>query len=92
MVKEFTGECRRWGSDSWVRKIPWRSKWQPIPILLPGKSHGQRGLAGYRPWGSKRVRHGLVTKTTRKRKTLMEQGKIFYEQYLSAGISLQNCL
>ena len=31
--------------DSWVRKIPWRRKWQPTPAFLPGKSHGQRSLA-----------------------------------------------
>ena len=29
----------------------WRRKWQPILVLLPGKSHGQRKLAGYSPWG-----------------------------------------
>ena len=29
----------------WVGKIPWRRKWQPIPVFLPGKSHGQRSLA-----------------------------------------------
>ena len=34
-------------------KIPWRRKWQPTPVLLPGKSHGQRSLVGYRPWGCK---------------------------------------
>ena len=34
-----------------VRKIPWRRKWQPIPIVLHGKSHGQRSLAGYSLWG-----------------------------------------
>jgi len=28
--------------NPWVRKIPWRRKWQPIPAFLPGKSHGQR--------------------------------------------------
>ena len=28
-------------------------KWQPTPIFLPGKSHGQRSLAGYSPWGRK---------------------------------------
>ena len=39
------------GSDSKVRKIPWRRKWQPIPVLLPGKSHEQRSLVGYSPWG-----------------------------------------
>jgi len=32
---------------------PWRKKWQPNPIFLPGKSHGQRSLAGYSPWGCK---------------------------------------
>ena len=30
---------------------PWRRKWQPILVFLPGKSHGERSLAGYRPWG-----------------------------------------
>ena len=33
--------------NSWVRKIPWRRKWQPTPVFLLGKSHGQRSLAGY---------------------------------------------
>ena len=36
------------GLNPWVRKIPWRREWQPIPILLPGEFHGQRSLAGYR--------------------------------------------
>ena len=36
-----------------VRKIPWRRKWQPTPAFLPGKSHGQRSLAGYSPWARK---------------------------------------
>ena len=39
--------------QSWVGKIPWRRKWQAIPISLPGKSHGQRSLVGYSPWGRK---------------------------------------
>ena len=38
--------CRRCGSDPWVRKIPWRREWQPIPVFLPGKSLGQRSLEG----------------------------------------------
>ena len=33
-----------------VRKIPWRGKWQPTPIFLPGKFHGQRSVVGYSPW------------------------------------------
>jgi len=28
----------------WVGKIPWRRKWQPTPVFLPGESHGQRSL------------------------------------------------
>ena len=33
-------------------KIPWRSKWPPIPVFLPGKLYGQRSLVGYSPGGS----------------------------------------
>ena len=39
------------GLDLWVGKFPWRRAWQPTPVFLPGKSHGQRSLAGYSPWG-----------------------------------------
>ena len=48
-------QCRRHRSDPWVRKIPWRRKWQPTPLLLPGKSQGQRRLAGYSPRGHKEL-------------------------------------
>ena len=41
------------GFDPWVGKIPWRRKWQPTPVFLPGESHGQRSLVGYSPWGRK---------------------------------------
>ena len=50
--KEPARQCRRHkrhGFDPWVRKIPWRRKWQPTP----GKVHGQRSLVGYGPWGHK---------------------------------------
>ena len=40
-------QCRRPGFSPWVRKIPWRRKWQPTPVFSPGQSHGQRGLTGY---------------------------------------------
>ena len=33
--------------DPWVGKIPWSRKWQPTPVFLPGKFHGQRSLEGY---------------------------------------------
>ena len=45
--------CRRHGIDPWVRKIPWSRKWQPTPVFLLGKPHGQRSLAGYSPQGHK---------------------------------------
>ena len=38
--KESTCQCRRLGFNSWVRNIPWRRKWPPTPVFLPGKSHG----------------------------------------------------
>ena len=37
----------------WVREIPWRRKWKPTPVFLPGEPHGQRSLVGYSPWGHK---------------------------------------
>ena len=37
----------------WVGKIPWRKEWQSIAVFLPGKSHGQKNLAGYSPWAHK---------------------------------------
>ena len=46
-------QCRRPGFDPWVGKIPWRRKWQPTPVFLPGNSHGPRSLVGYRPRGRK---------------------------------------
>ena len=50
--KEPAYQCRRHKRckfDPWVGKIPWRRKWQPIPVFLPGKSCGQRSLLGYSP-------------------------------------------
>ena len=41
------------GSIPVLGGFPWRRKWQPTPVFLPGKSHGQRSLAGYSPWGRK---------------------------------------
>ena len=41
------------GFTPWVGKISWRRKWQPTPVFLPGKSHGQRNLVGYSLWGHK---------------------------------------
>ena len=48
--KESTYQSRSCRFHPWVEKIPWRRKWQPTPVFLPGESHGQRSLAGYSPW------------------------------------------
>ena len=37
----------------WMSFNPWRRKWQPTPVFLPGKSDGRRSLVGYSPWGRK---------------------------------------
>ena len=39
----------------WVGKMPWRRKWQPTPVFLPGESHGRRSLIGYSPRGPKEL-------------------------------------
>ena len=64
VVKNLSANAADTSFNPWVGKIPWRRKWQPTPVFLPGKSHEQRSLADYNPWGCKRVRHSLVTKTT----------------------------
>ena len=51
--KESTCQCGKYGFDPWVREIPWRRKWQPPPVFLPGESHGQRSLVGYSLLGHK---------------------------------------
>ena len=51
--KESACHCRRQGLEPWVGKIPWRRKWEPTSVFLPGKSHGQRSLAGCSSWGHK---------------------------------------
>ena len=51
--KEYVCQCRRCTFDPWVWKILCSRIWQPAPVVLPGKFHGQRRLAGYSREGSK---------------------------------------
>ena len=53
------------GSIPGLERFPWRRRWQLIPVFLPGKSHGQRSLAGYSPWLCKEsdMTEGLSTHT-----------------------------
>jgi len=46
---EYTCQSRHHRFDPWVGKIPLRREWQPSPVFLPGRSHGQRGLENYSP-------------------------------------------
>ena len=70
--KGSTCQCRSRRFHPWVRKITWRRKWQSNPVFLPGKSHGQRSLVLYSPWGCGKVGHDLAAK----------------QQYASSEISL----
>ena len=49
--KESACQCRRCGFSPWVRKMPWRRKWQPTPVFLPGNFHGQRSPVGLKSMG-----------------------------------------
>ena len=73
------GDTRDTGSDPWVEKIPWRKKWQPSPVFLPGKSHGQRSLVGYCPLGHKE---------SDKTKGLSTHTHIMLHQFLQPGTVL----
>ena len=63
-VPHNTMRLRRCEFDPWVRKVPWRRKWQSTPVFLPEKSHEQRILEGCRPRGSKRVGPDQATEHT----------------------------
>ena len=47
------GRRKRCRFNPWVGNIPCRRTWQPTPVFLPRKSHGQRSLVGYSPLGCK---------------------------------------
>ena len=55
VVKTIHLTSRRCGFHPWVKKIPWRRKWQSTPVFLPGEFHGLRSLAGYSLRGCKRI-------------------------------------
>ena len=74
---------------------PWRRKWQPTPVFLPGKFHRQRSLVGYSPWGRKRVRYNWAptVKCLDLRKVLtnvLSLDKSHWEQSFSPLMSMEN--
>ena len=76
----------------WVGKIPWGRKWPPTPVCLPGKSHGQRNLAGYSPWGHKRVECNLPIKQQQIIKNIISNDGTLYGKKTSSlgdGLGVQ---
>ena len=67
------GRLKKCGLDSWVGKIPWRRKWQPTPVFLPGGSHGQRSLAVYSPCDCTESDSTEHARRPRQRQTLHQQ-------------------
>ena len=55
--KEPTCQCRAMGLIPESERFPWRRKWQPITVFLPGKFHGQEKPGGLQTTGSQRVRY-----------------------------------
>ena len=53
--EESAWQCRRHGFNPRVEKVPWRRKWLPTPVFLPGEFHEQRRLVGYSPWGPREL-------------------------------------
>ena len=63
--KEPAYQCRRLKRcrfEPRIKKNPWRRAWQPTSVFLPGESHGQRSLPGYRPQVHKKLDMAEVTK------------------------------
>jgi len=51
VIKNPPANAGNVGSIPGSRRSPGEGKWQPTAVFLPGKSHGQRSLMGYTPWG-----------------------------------------
>jgi len=67
VVKNPPADAGRWKRrmfNPWVGKIPWRRKWQPSPVSLPGESQGQRNPVGYSPRGLTELDTTVATEHT----------------------------
>ena len=69
--------------EIWVGKISWRRKWQTTPVLLPGKSPGQRSLVGYSSWGHKESDTTEGLHFHFQKDGLHTDGQVAYEEMLS---------
>ena len=84
-LTESACQCRRCRFDPWARKVLWRRNWQPTPVFLPGKSHGQRNLVSYSPWGCRSIGHDLVAQQQQQKAT-------WYVQLSLSAESSKSCL
>ena len=66
--KESVCQCWRCSFNPCIGTFPWRRKYQCTPVFLPWKSHGQRSMAGYSPWGRK---ESGMTETTQQQHRIM---------------------
>ena len=71
----------------WVGKIPWRRKWQPTPVFLPGESHGRRSLVGYSP---RCCKESDMTERLHLHTKLMLNLEIFFIIYIAISININN--
>ena len=78
---------KRLGFNSWVRKIPWRRAWRHTSVFLPEKSHGQRSLAGYSPWGHKELDTTELTQHTCKHFSRSDQRHLSNDTLLAIMIT-----
>ena len=63
----YLGDTKDGIFELWIRKIPWKRKWQPTPVFLSGKSHGQKSLAGCSPWGHRVGLCALMVRVVKER-------------------------
>ena len=84
MVKNPSVNARVCEFDPWVTKITQRRKWQPTPVRLPGKSHGQRSLAGY-------TVHGVAKSRTRLSNITFTTKVMFQEPFVKLYYGLRMC-
>ena len=70
------------------KNLTWRRKWQSTPVLLPGKSHGQRSLVGYSPWGREESDTTEMTQQQQQRTTT----SALHPRVLSVGESHDSVL
>ena len=76
-------QCGRPRFDPWVGNILWRRKWQPTPVLLPGKSQGLEERCRLQSMGSQRVGHDWATSLS-----LFNVDVILANSYINANISV----